>query len=257
MMVLLAILIFLATYTLNMVTITVGYHRGLAHGAVDIAPWARRLLVAAGPWITGLDPKAWVVMHRMHHAYSDTPEDPHSPRNVGIVGIMREQLRSYERTIRRLQRGSERTARFAVDLESLPLNPLTRRGLWWVPYVVHAVVALALGLLSGSVLVGVAYYAGMMSHPIQGGLVNAFGHAVGGRNFATNDDARNNHLVAWITFGEGFQNNHHHAPASARFSFHRYELDLGYLVCRTLAAGKVLTIKREALLPRPTSTVLA
>ena len=249
-MVVLSVVVFLAAYLLNAVTITVGYHRGLAHGAVKIRPRFKRLLVATGNWITGLDPKAWVVMHRMHHAHSDTALDPHSPTNVGIVGIAREQLRSYEGTIRGLMKRDPRYTQHARDL-NFDLSAMNRRGLWWIPYVAHAVIAVALFALTGSVLLGVAYFAGMMSHPLQGGMVNAFGHAIGGRNFATADDSRNNHPVAWLVFGEGFQNNHHHAPASARFSYRAHEVDAGYALCLALDAMGVLRIERAQLLPRP------
>src|ERR1043166_5218185 len=91
--------VFLAAYFLNVAMITVGYHRGLAHGALRLHPVLRRAVIAGGNWVTGLDPKAWVVMHRLHHAYSDTPSDPHSPLNVGILGIAAEQLRNYKKVI--------------------------------------------------------------------------------------------------------------------------------------------------------------
>ena len=79
--------VFAAAYLLNILTITIGYHRALAHKAVTLSPGLRRLVVAGGSWITGLDAKSWVVMHRMHH-------DSHamasllfgaSPRVLGLV----------------------------------------------------------------------------------------------------------------------------------------------------------------------------
>ena len=109
--------VFATAYVLNIVTISVGYHRGLAHGAVRLHPRLRRLVVMTGNWVTGLDPKAWVVMHRMHHAHSDTPEDPHSPVNVGIIGIAMAQLRSYERVLRGLKRDEPAFTKFAYDLD--------------------------------------------------------------------------------------------------------------------------------------------
>ncbi len=249
------IAVFTLAYLLNIVTITVGYHRGLAHRAVWLQPGARRALIAVGNWITGLDPKAWVVMHRMHHEHSDTPLDPHSPANVGILGIGPEQLRSYKRVIVGLARKEPAYTRFATDLD-FPLSRLNTKRLWLVPYVLHAAVGLGLGLSVGW-LFGAAYFAGMMSHPIQGGLVNAFGHAVGGRNFDTPDQSRNNHVVAWLVLGEGFQNNHHRYPASARFSYRAHEIDLGYAWCLLLEKLGVLRIARAHLAPRPGSVAAA
>lgn len=255
-MVWISVAVFLVAYLLNIVTITIGYHRALAHGAVRLRPVACRAVVVMGHWITGIDPKAWVVMHRMHHAFSDMPADPHSPVNVGVLGIAREQLRSYERTLRGLKKQDPRYTHYAAGLD-FELNVLSRHGLWFLPYLLHAAVGVALGVAMGSVLLGAAYFFGMMSHPLQGGMVNAFGHAMGGRNFDTADNARNNHLVSWLVFGEGFQNNHHHAPASARFSWRRCEIDLGYGVCLALEAAGVLRIDRATLLPRARTAIVA
>ena len=241
--------VFALAYLLNILTITVGYHRGLAHGALRLHPALRRLVVLGGNWLTGLDPKAWVVMHRLHHAHSDTPLDPHSPVNVGLLGIALEQLRSYERVIVGLLKNDPAYTRHAEDLD-FPLNALNRTGRWYLPYLMHAAVGLALGLSVGWML-GAAYFLGMKSHPVQGGLVNSLGHAVGGRNFETEDNSRNNHLAAWLILGEGFQNNHHRYPGSASFSYRRHEIDMGYGACVLLEKLGLATIQREYLIPRP------
>src|SRR5204862_7852522 len=141
---------------------------------------------------------------------------------------------------------------YARDLE-FPLNPLTRSGRWYVPYVVHAAVALALGFGAGWLL-GAAYFLGMMSHPVQGAIVNSLGHAFGGRNFETPDNSRNNHLAAWLILGEGFQNNHHRFPGSATFAYRRHEVDLGYYACVLMGWLGWLEIHRHSLIPRPPAT---
>ncbi|MCY1019109.1 fatty acid desaturase [Pyxidicoccus sp. MSG2] len=243
--------VFLAAYLLNLLTISVGYHRGLAHKAVRLHPALRRVLITGGNWLTGLDPKAWVVMHRLHHEHSDTPLDPHSPVNVGILGIGMEQLRNYKRVIVGLLREEPGYTRYARDLD-FPLNALNRTGRWYLPYVLHGAVGLALGFGIGWLL-GAAWFFGMMSHPVQGGIVNSLGHAVGGRNFDTSDNSRNNHLAAWLILGEGFQNNHHRYPGSASFSYRRHEVDLGYGACVLLEKLGLATIQRDYLIPRPPS----
>ena len=243
----LCITVFVVAYVLNILTVSVGYHRGLAHGALTMHPRLRSLVIKGGNWLTGLDPKAWVVMHRMHHAHSDTPLDPHSPVNVGIIGIGQEQLRSYKRVIVGLIKKREEYTRFAKDLD-FDLNPLMRNNRWWLPYLVHAAIAVALGLGVGWLLAA-AYYFGIMSHPFQGGMVNSLGHAMGGRNFETSDNSRNNHLAAWLIFGEGFQNNHHRYPASAKFSYQPAEVDLGYGICVLFECIGLVSIDREHLIP--------
>jgi stearoyl-CoA desaturase (delta-9 desaturase) len=242
-------IVFITAYTLNLVMITVGYHRGLAHGSVRLHPRLKRLVVVTGNWVTGLDPKAWVVMHRMHHAHSDTPEDPHSPVNVGILGVGMAQLRSYERVLRALKRKKAPYTKFAYDLD-FELSWLNRTGRWYLPYLVHATVALLI-VVCGAWLLGLAYFLGMMSHPIQGGMVNALGHAVGGRNFDTDDNSRNNLLVAWLIAGEGLQNNHHRYPKSAKFSYRRWEPDFGFTSCLLLETLGALSIDHENLIPAP------
>jgi fatty-acid desaturase len=242
------VVVFVAAYLLNIVTVSVGYHRGLAHQAVHLGPRSRQVLVTMGNWVSGLDPKAWVVMHRLHHAHSDTPLDPHSPVNVGIAGIVMEQLRSYERVIIGLAKKDPAYTKYAVDLD-FRLSWLNRKGLWFVPYMLHAIVGVFLAASVGWLL-GLCWFVGMMSHPVQGAIVNSLGHAVGGRNFDTDDNSRNNHLAAWLIIGEGFQNNHHHAPASARFSYKPLEVDLGYGACIILQALGVLEVQQHSLLPR-------
>lgn len=238
--------IFLAGYALIIVTTSIGYHRGLAHGAVRIHPAFRWLLLASGCWLTGIDPKAWVVMHRLHHAESDTPDDPHSPVNVGFLGILGEQLRSYNRVLLGLERHEERYTSLGRDLESSwPI----RSGMWFLPYLLHIAVAVAIVWTTGYWLLAAAVFGGLMSHVVQGGVVNALGHSVGKRNFDLPDNSRNNLPAAWLILGEGLQNNHHRYPSSARFSFRAPEVDPGYLVCRILERVGVLRIERRTLMP--------
>ena len=241
--------VFLAAYLLNVLTITVGYHRGLAHKALTLHPTLKKLVIIGGNWLTGIDPKGWVVMHRMHHEHSDGPMDPHSPLNEGFFGIGLAQLRGYKKVMVGLLKQKPEYLKYAKDLD-FELNALNRTRVWYLPYLLHLFVALTLAVTVGWLL-GLAYFAGMMSHPVQGAIVNSFGHAMGSRNFELDDNSRNNHFAAWLIMGEGFQNNHHRYPASASFSYLRSEIDLGYVACRALEAVGLLKIKREALIPRP------
>src|SRR4051812_5843341 len=91
--------IFLTAYLLNIFYITVLYHRGLAHHSVELSRFGKLLATKTGVWVTGIDPKAWVCMHRFHHMYSDTEKDPHSPVHQGVFGVALGQLRSYEKAL--------------------------------------------------------------------------------------------------------------------------------------------------------------
>jgi stearoyl-CoA desaturase (delta-9 desaturase) len=241
-----AAVVLVVTYALTIVWTSIGYHRALTHGAITLSPRTRRVVVDLGNWVTGIDPKAWVTMHRTHHAHSDTALDPHSPVNVGLWGIPREQLRSYDLVLDALRRNDAATLGVAPDVElSWPI----RSGAWWAPYVLHIATGVALAAF-GFWPVGLAYVAGMFSHSAQGAMINALGHARGGRNFEMQDNSRNNTLAAWLVLGEGYQNNHHRYPASARFSYLAREVDLGYALCRVFEACGLLRIQQATLMPR-------
>lgn len=239
-------LVLFACYSSTILMTSVGYHRGLTHGAVRLHPLTRRALLVAGHWLTGIDPKAWVVMHRLHHRHSDQPEDPHSPMNVGIVGIPWEQIKSYARVLAGLRRNDPYYTDVAPEV---PMSWPVVTGFWFVPHVLHLAISIAIGVGMDAWLLAAAYWMGMMSHGTQGVVINAFGHAWGGRNFDTDDNSRNNHVAAWFLLGEGFQNNHHRYPASARFSYAAGEVDLGYAACRLLEVLGVLAIERSTLIP--------
>lgn len=246
------LLVFFFAYTLSLGVITVGYHRGLAHGAVSLGPALRGFIVLFGNWLTGLDPKGWAVMHRRHHEFSDTAKDPHSPANVGITGILLEQLRNYERTLRGLAKNDPEYTRFTEGLD-FELSWLNRHKLWWLPYLTHVATGAVVALLLDP-WIGLAWTAGILSHPLQGGAVNAFGHRVGGRNFAIADQSTNNLPVALACAGEGYQNNHHAWPKSAKFSYRPWEVDWGFGLCLLLEGVGLLTIDYDQLVPNPATS---
>ena len=239
---LLCLAVFLISYVLNIFYITVLYHRGLAHGSVKLSGWARALVVHTGTWVTGIDPKAWACMHRLHHFHSDSESDPHSPLHQGVWGVMRGQLKSYEKVIVGLQRNKIEYTSVVKDLD-FQVNWANRKKVWWLPYLLHAAIAVAAGVFFHAWLLGAAYWVGIMSHPLHGWVVNAFAHQYGYRNFNTADHSRNNTLVAWFVMGEGYQNNHHAYPLSAKFSKRWFEFDGGYLLCQMAQLAGFLKIE--------------
>ncbi len=243
----LCIAVFVMAYVINTSTITVFYHRGFAHRAIVMKPWLERFVIRYGNWLTGLDPKGWVCMHRLHHAHSDDVGDPHSPVTAGFFRLLLTQLKAYKRILIGLHRRQEPYHSVVADLD-FGISWLNRKRLWWLPYAVHFGVAVAFAG-AGFWLLGAAYFFGLMSHPIEGWLVNSFGHAVGGRNFDTADNSRNNNVVAWLIMGEGYQNNHHRYPSSAKFSYRWWEIDLGYGVCRVMSALGLIRIEARKLIP--------
>jgi stearoyl-CoA desaturase (Delta-9 desaturase) len=241
------LLVFLGSYGLNITYTSVFYHRGLAHGAVVLGPRLRRFVAWTGSWVTGLDPKAWACMHRLHHLHADEEQDPHSPHHEGLLGVFRAQLFSYMRVLRGLAAGRKTYTDLVQDLD-FPVSWANRGRLWVAPYLVHVLIAGAISVFSHDVLLGMCYWLGLMSHPVQGWMVNALGHAYGYRNFDTPDRSRNNTFVAWSVMGEGFQNNHHRFPGSAQFSWRWWELDLGFVLCMGMDAVGLLRVRRQGLI---------
>jgi stearoyl-CoA desaturase (Delta-9 desaturase) len=237
-----SILIFISGYLLNISYVSIFYHRSLAHKGVSLSPFATKFIALTGNWVTGLDPKGWVCMHRLHHRYSDTEKDPHSPHNMGIWGVMLGQLRSYEKILGGLIKHKKIYTDIVQDL-NFPVSWLNRKRLWMLPYLFHLLISIAIGIGFNGFF-GAAYYFGIMTHPIQGWLVNSFGHAKGYRNFNTPDKSTNNTSVAWLVAGEGYQNNHHQYPNDAKFSKKWWEFDYGYIMCHIFQSVRFLKINK-------------
>lgn len=223
--------LFLLGYVLNMFAVTVLYHRGLAHQAVLLSPRTLRFVQHFGVWMTGIDPLAWTCMHRLHHRHSDTAKDPHSPVHFGVIGVLVAQMRSYEFILQKLKEDDPEYKSVVKDIP-FGVNVLARNGLWLLPYFVLGAVCLLLGFAISSPVAGVALYLGLMTHPIQGWLVNSFAHKYGYVSYETGDHSKNNTWVAVLVFGEGLQNNHHAFPRAANFAMKPGEPDPGFWLCR-------------------------
>ena len=180
-------------------------------------------------------------MHRMHHLYSDSPKDPHTPVTHGIFPVFFQQLGSYKKTLAGLVMGRKSYVSVVSDL-NFPVSWSNRNGLWYLPYLLQLALTIGIGFYFNAWILAACYYFGIMSHPAQGWMVNALGHKYGYRNFETSDQSKNNTAVAWLVFGEGFQNNHHHSPSSADFSVKPWEVDLGYWLVRILKSFRLVTI---------------
>jgi stearoyl-CoA desaturase (delta-9 desaturase) len=203
---------------------TLYLHRSLAHRSVRLAPGVQgacRVLI----WmLVGIRPRQWVAVHRKHHAFTDTPRDPHSPLVLGFTRVLLANAFLY----RKEARNPATTARYARDL------PEDR---WDRVLFNHALLGLGLGfgllvLLIGWQLALIAAGVHAACYLLGGGAINAVGHRWGRRphdNMATN-----NQWLAWLVVGEGLHNNHHAAATSSRFSLARGEVDPAWWCIRLL-----------------------
>jgi stearoyl-CoA desaturase (Delta-9 desaturase) len=204
------------SYALRMWAITAGYHRYFSHRAFKTSRAFQFVLGLVGTMAMQNGPLWWASWHRRHHRYSDTPDDAHSPRQGGL----------WHAHIGWFLDGSHDTPNLANvrDLARFPeLRFLERHK--WCPIVAYAgamyLIAGLPGVVWGFVVSTIACLQATMC-------INSLSHVWGSRRFETKDDSRNNALLALITFGEGWHNNHHHRMSSARQGLLWWELDLSY-----------------------------
>ena len=215
--------------------ISMGYHRLHTHRGFKTYKWFDYFLAICGTLTLEGGPIFWVATHRLHHQYSDEPEDPHSPRVSGFWAhlgwiIFGEAQHS----------DTARLARYAPDLSK---DPFYR---WlstyhWVPLTV-----LGFGLLAwgGWGMVNWAIFLRVTVGLHATWMINSATHMFGRRRFETDDDSRNVWWVALLTFGEGWHNNHHAHPVSARHGLAWYEFDWTWVSLKVLkAVGLVWDVK--------------
>lgn len=196
-------------------------------------------------WLTQgssyLVPRAYAVMHRMHHTYSDTEKDPHSPHFFkDIIDMMRHTARIYNdfligKNIPDPQFTKEYLPVWA-KMDKVGNSWMSRLGfgiLYISFYVVFAPSAWWYLLLPVHFLMG----------PVQGAIVNWFGHKMGYSNYNNGDHSRNTTPWGVLLMGELFQNNHHHAKDSANFAKKWYEFDMTFIVMRALNATGIIKLK--------------
>ena len=199
--------------------IGMGYHRLLTHRGYRTPKWVEYFLTLCATLALEGGPIFWVATHRIHHQHSDQEGDPHSP----IDGKWWAQM-GWILMGKSMHQDTSTLAHYVPDLA------IDRFHVWitkyhYVPIIVLGVVLLALGglpfLMWGFFLrTVIGLHATWM--------VNSITHMWGSRRFQTRDLSTNNWLVAIFTFGEGWHNNHHAHPVSARHGLKWYEVDLNW-----------------------------
>lgn len=238
--------------------ITVGYHRLLTHRSFKTPKWFEHCLATIGICCMQDTPARWVAIHRIHHVHSDEQSDPHSPfvsfwwSHCGwLVYVNRDthNVASLEKFAKDLLRDP-----FYMRLEQ---NPLRQFVFILVQFALYftlgcAVGWLASGLVSEAVRCGLSYMIwGVCMRVVLvwhiTWSVNSLTHLFGYRNYGTEEGSRNNWLVALLTFGEGWHNNHHEDPSSASLQHRWWEIDICYYEILLL---KRLGLARDIIPPR-------
>ena len=230
----------LGMYALTAVGITVGYHRLFCHRAFETNRAVQFVLAVLGSMAVEGPLLKWVAVHRRHHQHSDTHEDPHSPHEQGhgFVGVLRGLWHAHIGWF--FQPDPPNLPQYVKDLhQSGTLRIASALFPLWVTLGVLIPAALG-GLLTGTWL-------GVVTGLLWGGLariflvhhvtwsINSICHLWGSRPFRTGDHSRNNFIFGALGFGEGWHNNHHAFPSSARFGLRWWQIDLGYWFICVLA----------------------
>ncbi len=223
------------------VGVSVGLHRHFSHRAFEARPALRAVLGVCGAMAAQGPAVYWVSLHRMHHAASDQPGDPHSPRTSAWPGASRWQAAWRGHVGWVLRHDVPKPTRYARELIS---DPLVRRLSSAYPLCVAAglllpaVVALAvLGREIGAwqALVFGAYWGGVVRMAVGHQVIwaiNSWCHLRGSRPHATRESSTNVAVLSLISWGESWHNNHHAAPAEARFGVGWRQPDIGWWVVR-------------------------
>lgn len=236
----------LATLLMTHVTIaavTIFLHRAQAHRALDLHPIISHFF-RFWLWLTtGMVTRQWVAIHRKHHAKCETPDDPHSPRVLGIRKVLWEGAELY-RSEALVSETLKRYGHGAPDdwLENHLYARYDRLGVTLLLFVDLALFGIA-GLTVWAIqLLWIPFWAA--------GVVNGLGHYWGYRNYEPRDASTNLLPIGLLVGGEELHNNHHAFPSSARLSNRWWEFDIGWLYIRILEILRLAHVKKTAPAPR-------
>ena len=235
---------FLCHWFLSLFFQTFFQHRYASHKMFKMTPFWEKTFYFCTFIFQGssfLNPRAYAIMHRMHHAYSDTEKDPHSPHFIkDVFGLMM------------------KTKRIYVDYQRYKTEPepqfRDRYPTWgWIDNVGDRwVTRLAFGLLYTAFYIMYATHWWMflllpihyLMGPIHGAIVNWCGHKYGYSNFDNADHSKNTFPLDILMMGELFQNNHHKKPNDANFAKRWFELDPSYPILRLMHALRIIRLRK-------------
>jgi len=252
----LAIAVAIFLYALRVFTLTGFYHRYFSHRSFKTWRIVQFVFAFIGCTSVQRGPLWWAAHHRHHHTHSDDPEDFHSPRQKGIFWSHMGWFLT--------PRAQDTQYKLIPDFAKYPeLRFLDRFDL--LPPVLMALALFAFGELvawgepesgvTGLQLLVWGFFVSTVAVYHVTYLVNSATHLIGRRRYETKDDSRNSLIVALLTFGEGWHNNHHYYPNSTRQGFFWWEIDITYYTLQFMGMlGLVWDIKevpQRILYPKP------
>ena len=223
-------------FTIRMFAITGFYHRYFSHKTFKTTRVAQFIFAIIGASAVQRGPIWWAAHHRGHHMHSDTEKDQHSPKAHSFLWshtgwfLTKANFITHTKLVKELSRFPELRL---VDRFDILVPIFSCIGLFYFGEFINnkypELNTNGLQLLSWGFIVSTIF----LYHATF--LVNSVAHLWGKKRYATKDSSRNNFFVALITFGEGWHNNHHHFPGSARQGFYWWEIDLTYYLLKLLS----------------------
>lgn len=241
--------VFIAVWYLSLFGQTFFHHRYASHGAFSMSKgWERFFFIYT--YITQgthyMSPRAYAIMHRMHHAYTDTERDPHSPAfSTNLISMMMRTRRFYNDVLH------NRIEIEPAFLKNLPewksfdkwANSTLSRVLWGAAYLALFIMFATspwLFLLLPVILGMGAFH---------GALINWFAHKYGYINFRLKNTSRNLLFIDVLMLGESYHNNHHKRPSSVNFGKRWHEIDPVYPIIRLLAWMRIIKLPKLSAIP--------
>jgi stearoyl-CoA desaturase (delta-9 desaturase) len=237
---------FLGHWFLSLFSQTFFLHRYAAHRMFTMSKFWERFFYIFTFVTQGssfLNPRAYAIMHRMHHAYSDTEKDPHSPHYFSSMIHM--MLRTKDIYLDYLMNRIEPEKGFDKNIPEWRV--LDEVGKYWTPRIAWGIVYTLFYVAFATewwmfLLLPVHFLMG----PIHGAIVNWFGHKYGYVNHHdTHDHSVNSLPLDFVTLGELFQNNHHKYPSRVNFATRWFELDPTYPFIKLLAKLRIIRLVNE------------
>ncbi|KAA9338362.1 acyl-CoA desaturase [Hymenobacter busanensis] len=245
------LLFFVGHWYLSLFVQTFYLHRYAAHKMYTMNRFWERFffgLTYAAQGSSYLSPRAYALLHRMHHAFSDTEKDPHSPHYSSNAFSMMWKTKNIYNSV--LNNEYDLAKRFEGDYPTW--NFLERIGDHWMSRVAWGTAYVLFYVAFATqwwmyLLLPIHFLMG----PIHGAIVNWSGHKYGYQNFDNHDKSRNSLFFDFLTGGELFQNNHHKLPMRVNFGVKWWELDPTYPVIWTLDKVGIIKLKKQKSAQEP------
>lgn len=245
------LIFFVAHWYLSLFSQTFFLHRYAAHKMFTMNMFWERFFYFFTYLTQGssyLSPKAYAILHRMHHAYSDTDKDPHTPHRASNVFDMMWKTKKIYHAF--LHETATPEARFTGNIPEWKLVEILgsswfSRVAFGTLYVFFYVYFVPEDMWYLFLLLPVHFLMG----PVHGAIVNWSGHKYGYQNFDNNDQSKNSLIFDLLMMGELFQNNHHKLPMRVNFAAKWFEFDPTYPIIWTLSKLNIIQLKKQAVAP--------